>query len=155
MTDFETFVIAIGRLDEDGRRTVLGDEYVLYPPDEDLDYSTTPKGAVAFGTMGVDGVHYIILKLEGEIRDESPVIHFSPMDFSSPYTLLGHTFAGYLATVCGVSENKIHELMVRERSGENILVSFLRCNLDHGRLDLDRFGSQVEKYAHLLPPVDP
>jgi len=65
MTDFDTFLMAIGRLSEEDRLTVLGDEGVIYPPDEELGYESTPDNAVAFGTMGVDGVHYLILKLDG------------------------------------------------------------------------------------------
>jgi len=66
-----------------------------YPQNQQLGYDSTPKDAVAFGSMGVDGVHYLILKLDCEIRDYPPVVYFGPMDSSSPYTLLGHTFAEY------------------------------------------------------------
>jgi hypothetical protein len=155
MTDFETFLAAIGRLPPSERLTVLGNENIIYPPDEQLAYESTPHDAVAFGSMGVDGVHYLILKLDGEIRDDSPVVHFSPMDFSSPYTLLGHTFAEYLATVCGVNTDRIQELMDRERAGEAVLADFLRTNFDHCRLDLDGYGSEIRDYAELLPPVEP
>lgn len=107
MTDFETFLMAIARLSHEERRTVLGEENVIYPPIENLAYESTPCDSVAFGSMGVDGVHYLILKLDGEIRDDSPVIQFSPMDFSSPYTLLGHSFTEYLANACGVANHRI------------------------------------------------
>jgi hypothetical protein len=154
MTDFETFLIAIGRLSKAERRTVLGEESVIYPPNDQLGYESTPNGAVAFGAMGVDGVHYLVLKLDGEIRDDSPVVHFSPMDFSSPYALMGHTFAEYSAVVCGVTEDKMRQLLDQERSGEAVLADFLRSNFDHGRLDLDGFGSQINEYSELLPPID-
>jgi hypothetical protein len=155
MTDFDIFLNAIERLTEEQRRYVLRDENVIYPPDEHLRYESTPLGAVAFGTMGVDGVHYLILKRNGQIADDSPVIHFSPMDFGHPYTLLGHTFRQYLATVCNVSENDIFEIMERERAGHACLAEFLSRNFDHSRLDLDGFGSQIEQYADILPAVDP
>lgn len=154
MTDFETFLAAIDRLPPSERHTVLGDENIIYPPDEQLGYESAPRDAVAFGSMGVDGVHYLILKLDGEIRDDSPVVHFSPMDFSSPYTLLGHTFAEYLATVCDVDVDQIRQLMERERAGESVLANFLRANFDHHRLDLDGLGAEIRDYAVLLPPID-
>lgn len=155
MTDFDIFVAAIGRLPRSERYTVLGDENVIYPPDEHLGYESTPRDAIAFGSMGVDGVHYLILKLDGEIRDDSPVVHFSPMDFSSPYTLLGHTFAEYLATVCGVDKDEIRRLIELERDGQSVLAEFLSANFDHGRLDLDGFGSQITEYSDLLPRIEP
>jgi len=77
------------------------------------------------------------------------------MDFSSPYALLGHTFTEYLAIVCGVTVDRIRELMNRERAGEPALVDFLRASFDHGRLDLDGYGSQIGEYSDLLPPIDP
>ncbi|MBS0262258.1 MAG: hypothetical protein JSS02_09935, partial [Planctomycetes bacterium] len=120
-----------------------------------LGYESTPRDAVAFGSMGVDGVHYLILKLDGKICDHSPVIQFSPMDFSSPYSLLGHTFAEYLATACGVDTEEMRKLIERERAGESVLAGFLRDHFNHERLDLDGFGSQITEYADLLPPVDP
>jgi hypothetical protein len=155
MTDFDTFLKAIERLTEEQRRCVLRDENVIYPPNEDLGYESTPLGAVAFGEMGVDGVHYLILKRNGKIADDSPVIHFSPMDFSNPYALLGHTFRQYLATVCNASENDIGEIMERERAGDACLAEFLSRNFDHSRLDLDGFGSQIEQYPDMLPAPDP
>jgi hypothetical protein len=155
MTDFDTFLDAIERLTEEQRRLVLRDENVIYPPNENLGYESTPNGAVAFGAMGVDGVHYLILKRYGRITDESPVIHFSPMDFSNPYALLGHSFRQYLATVCGVTESEIASIIERERAGHTVLADFLSRNFDHRRLDLDGFGSQIEQYSDLLPVVDP
>jgi hypothetical protein len=155
MTDFDTFLHAIGRLTEEQRRIVLRDENVIYPPNENLGYESTPKDAVAFGAMGVDGVHYLILKRNGQITDESPVIHFSPMDFSNPYALLGHSFRQYLATVCGVTESAIVSIMDREHAGHAVLADFLCRNFDHRRLDLDGFGSQIELYSDMLPAVEP
>jgi hypothetical protein len=154
MTDFETFLAAIDRLPPSERHAVLGDEHIIYPPDEQLGYESTPRDAVAFGSMGVDGVHYLILKLDGEIRNDSPVVQFSPMDFSAPYTLLGHTFADYLATVCGVDVDQIRHMMERERADESVLATFLRVNFDHRRLDMDGLGAEIRDYADLLPPID-
>ncbi|MFN9753054.1 MAG: hypothetical protein ACK57U_16905, partial [Planctomycetota bacterium] len=71
MTAFNTFMTALGSaVTVDG---VLGDEGVEFPPRENVDYWATPQNAVVFGWMGVDGVHYAILKIDGEIRDTSPV----------------------------------------------------------------------------------
>ena len=155
LTDFDLFLQAIGRLTEEQRQFVLGDECVIYPPNEKLGYDSAPANAIAFGAMGVDGVHYLILKRNGEIRSDSPVIHFSPMDFSRPYTLLGHTFRQYLATVCQVTQDEIGLIMEREQAGETVLADFLARNFDHIHLDLDGFGSQIKEYSDLLPAVAP
>lgn len=150
MTDFETFVAAIERLDEQERFTVLGGECPVIPPDDNFGYALTPIAGVVFAMMGVDGVHYAILKRDGEIRNDSPVVHVSPMDSDSPYALLGHTFVGYLSTVCGVTENAIRDVLDRERSGKKALATFLRDRFDHSRLDLDGFGSQINLYSSML-----
>jgi hypothetical protein len=154
MTDFETFQQAIGRLVEEQRQSVLRDESVVYPPVGDLGYESTPKGALAFGAMGVDGIHYLILKQDGKVTDSSPVIYFSPMDFSNPYVLLGHSFRQYLALACNTSESEIGLIIEQERLGNAILAKFLSRNFDHRHLDLDGFGSQIDQYQDMLPPVD-
>ena len=154
MTDFEVFLQAVGRLSEEERHSLLGDEYLIYPPVEDLGYESAPKGAVAFGAMGVDGIHYLILKVDDEITDLSPVIYFSPMDFSNPYVLLGHSFKQYLALACSTDEGEVGLLIEKECGGDSVLAQFLSQNFDHRHLDLDGFGSQIDQYQELLPPVD-
>src|SRR6476661_6376960 len=100
-THFETFVRAVGACQD--RRGVLGDERIEYPPREDYGYDSTPRNAVTFGSMGVDGVHYAILRVDEKIDDHSPVIQIAPMDFSEPYSLLANTFIEYLAVGCDVT----------------------------------------------------
>jgi hypothetical protein len=57
---------------------VLGDEWVIHPPNPDYGYESTPRNSLTFGCMGVDGVHYAILAINGVITDESPVIQILP-----------------------------------------------------------------------------
>src|SRR4026209_2656646 len=104
-TYFDTFLRALENAsDHDG---VLGEDYLVFPPTPDYGYEATPRNALVFGAMGVDGVHYAILRIDGEITDESPVIHVGPMDFSEPYVVLGDCFLAYLAAACGVSTREI------------------------------------------------
>ncbi len=70
-TYFQTFLDAIRDLPD---KQVLGDEWVLFPPNPDYGYDSTPKNALTFAIMGVDGLHYAILTIGGVIRDDSPVI---------------------------------------------------------------------------------
>ncbi|KAA1257352.1 hypothetical protein LF1_52010 [Rubripirellula obstinata] len=150
MTDFDAFIAAVESLDGDERFTVMGDECPVIPPDDDFGYEATPKSAMVFGMMGVDGVHYAILKRNGEIRDDSPVIHVSPTDSDSPLSLLAHTFLDYLATACDVDSLKMRSILDRERTFGNALVPFMRDRFSHSRFDLDGFGSQITLYSGLL-----
>ena len=84
--------------------------------------------------MGVDGVHYAILKIDGAITDESPVIHVSPMDFSAPYAVLGESFLAYLAAGCGISHSEMEAVFAAERTCGKKLVPFLKTHFDHSRL---------------------
>lgn len=93
---FDTFVRAVENTPKRERLGVLGDDYLVLPPQTDYGYDATPRNALTFGNMGVDGVHYAILKVGGEVSDESPVIHVGPMDFSEPYVVLGDCFLSYL-----------------------------------------------------------
>ena len=112
---------------------VLGEEQVISPPDPAYGYHCTPTNALTFGAMGVDGVHYAILTIDGEVRDESPVLHVSPMD-GDCYVILAPTFLDYLAAGCRVTTRAMAEVLAREERGEAILVPFLREHFAQSRL---------------------
>lgn len=148
MTAFGTFLTALGNAAE--RDGVLGNECVEYPPSEEVDYWATPLNAVVFGWMGVDGVHYAILKVDGEVRDSSPVIQISPMDFDEPYSLLAPTFVDYLAIGCGVTRSEIEGLIALEESGRSALLDFMRANFQQSRFWADHVERDVGRYATMI-----
>jgi hypothetical protein len=148
MTAFDTFLTALSKATN--LEGVLGEEYVDYPPTEDVHYATTPLNAVVFGWMGCDGVHYAILKIDGEIRDDSPVIHVSPMDFDSPYALLAPTFTDYLASGCGVSRKEIEDLLAAEKAGRSSLVEFMRSHFDHMRFWFEDEENDIGPYIKMI-----
>lgn len=149
-THFETFVRAVENAGD--RFGVLGDDALIIPPDPDYGYASTPRNAVTFSAMGVDGVHYAILKIDGAVTDESPVIHVSPMDFSQPYAVLGESFLGYLAVACGVSAGEMASVLEEERAHGGKLVPFLRECFDDSRLYDD---ARLRALDPLLRFVDP
>ena len=133
-TYFDTFVRAVENTPMRDRRGVLGDDELVFPPKPDYGYDATPRNALTFGAMGVDGVHYAILKVDGEVSDESPVIHVGPMDFSEPYVVLGDSFISYLAAACGVAIGEMESVFAEERAGRERLVPFLKEHFVHSRL---------------------
>ena len=147
-THFETFIDAFGALPMPSR--VLDGDTILCPPSEDYGYQSTPKNALTFAAMGVDGVHYAILKRGGSVRDDSPVIQVSPMD-SDDVTVLGESLLQYLADGCGVSEEKMAVVFEAQRAGEPRLVCFLA---EHFRgnhlLGEERTDKLNARYGHLV-----
>ena len=113
---FQTFIDAFATLDPRSR-LLAGDE-VLWPPRENSGYQSTPTNAVTFASMGVDGVHYAILKRDGQVRDDSPVVYVSPMD-SDDLTILAESLLSFLAVGCGVSARKMQSVFNAERSGKH------------------------------------
>ncbi len=89
----------------------LGGDCVIDPPETDFGYESTPPNALAFATMGVDGVHYALVARDGEFDDSSPVIQVSPMDFDEPLTVLASSFVEYLADGCGVDVGDVSRLL--------------------------------------------
>src|SRR5438105_551065 len=128
---FQTFIDAFAAVDQ--RSRLLAGDDVLCPPSEDFGYQSTPKNAVTFASMGVDGVHYAILKLDGQVRDDSPVVHVSPMD-SNDLTVMAESFLSFLTIGCGVSAREMQSVFDAERSGEHRLVEFLSQHFDRYRL---------------------
>ncbi len=153
MTAFDTFLNALGKASN--LEGVLGKDHVVYPPEEETAYPETPLNAVVFGWMGIDGIHYAILKIDGEIRDDSPVIEVWPTDFDSPYWLLAPNFTDYLTSGCGVSRKEIEDLLAAEKSGNSSLVEFMRSHFDgmrfwpEGAEDGER---DLGPYAKLIVP---
>jgi len=149
-THFEIFTRAFAALDEHSR--VLNGDHILCPPSEDSGYQSTPKNALTFAVMGVDGVHWAILKRDGVVRDDSPVVQVSPMD-PDDVTVLAESLLCYLADGCSVSAEQMEAILEAERGGKTELVDFLSEHFDGSRLlaeertnDLNaRLGHLVER----------
>jgi hypothetical protein len=148
MTAFETFLKALSNADN--VNGVLGDEGLEYPPSETIDYWATPQNAVVFGWMGVDGVHYAILKIDDEIRETSPVIQIGPMDFDEPYSLLAPTFKDYLAIGCGVTVDRIQALLDKEERGNSTLLAFMRSTFQQSRFWADGVERDIGRYDSMI-----
>ena len=119
---FQTFIDAFSRVDLEKRS--LGGDFVLCPPDSNSGYASTPRNAVTFSKMGVDGVHTAILKVNGRIQEDSPVVYVSPMD-SDDVTVIARSFLSFLAEGCRTTYARIESLLADERSGKVVLVAFL------------------------------
>ena len=147
-THFDTFINAFDALDPTSR-VPDGDE-IVYPPNTEVDYESTPRNAVTFAWMGVDGVHYAILKVGGVVRDDSLVVQVSPMD-SDDVTVLAGSFLEYLADGCEVSSEDMLGVIEAERAGEQQLVPFLRQRFDGSRLLHEhRTDTLNTRFEHLI-----
>src|SRR5262245_35168260 len=149
-TYFDTFVRAVESTPMHDRPGILGDDYLVFPPHPDYEYEATPRNALTFGCMGVDGVHYAVLKIDGEVTDESPVIHVGPMDFSEPYVVLGDCFVAYLAAACGASIREMESVFEKERAGQGELVVFLKERFQHSRLYDETRLRKLVRYLEMV-----
>jgi hypothetical protein len=147
-TDFQIFIEAFSRLKEEDRR--LDEDFILCPPVEDFGYLSTPKNALTFSEMRVDGDHEAILKIDRVIRNDSPVVHISPMD-SEDVFVVADSFLGFLAEGCRVDLEEMRQIIERECSAKNVLVPFLSNRFD-GTLLLDeaRCTALTAKYSRLI-----
>jgi len=100
--------------------------------------------------MGVDGVHYAVLELEGRITDDSPVIQVAPMDFEEPYALLADSFLEYVAVGCGVTSCDMEQVFENEREGQSTLVDYLKDHFDSSRLWADNRDRSIDRYRSLI-----
>lgn len=147
-TAFDIFTAALAKAAD--THGVLGDERAIRPPDPAYGYHCTPTNALTFGAMGCDGVHYAILTIDGEVREQSPVLQVSPMD-GDCYHILAPTFLEYLATGCGVPTSKMADVLAREERGEAVLVAFLRQHFSQRRLWPE--GVNEHRYDHLVSTI--
>jgi hypothetical protein len=154
MTDFDVYLKAVSSCPEP--QGILGEEWLEIPPIESYGYQCEPRNSLTFATMGCDGVHYAILKIDGKICDDSPVITISPMDFSEQYWVIGESFREYLAVACAISLDEMGKVIDEERSGKPVLAEYLRKNYDHMRLSNETRISHLNRlYLHLIDVPDP
>jgi hypothetical protein len=138
-THFETFIDAFAGLAEPLR--ILDGDNVHCPPSEDYGYQSTPKNALTFASMGVDGVHYAILKRAGTVRNDSPVIQVSPMDSDDVIVLAG----------CRVSAQEMEAILESERAGKPQLVAFLSEHFKGTQLlEEERTNELTSRYGELV-----
>lgn len=150
MTHFETFTAALARSKD--RTGLFGGDEPVFPPTEEFGYDCTPRNAVTFAQMGVDGVHYAVLKLAGVVRNHSPVIRISPMD-DPAVCVVAESFLAYLAEGCGVSRSAMGAVMEREREGKGGLLEAISAQFDGSRLMIEqRTDHLTRKYRHLIEP---
>lgn len=129
----------------------LDGDYLVDPPEDDYGYFNTPANSLTFLGMGVDGVHTAMLKLDGAVREDSPVIYVSPTDGEDEWTILAPTFVDYLADGCAVPTQKIEELLGTVDSNPEALMQFLQTNFDGSRLlDENRIRSLNKRYLRLV-----
>ena len=114
--------------------TVLAGDSLVDPPADDYGYFNTPLNSLTFLAMGVDGVHTAMLKLDGAVREDSPVLQVAPMDGDREWTILAASFLDFLADGCAVSRQTISERIDRVDSDPAALMGFLRDNFERSRL---------------------
>ena len=149
-TYFATYLHALDQLDD--VEGVLGDEYPIHPPEPDHGYDCTPRNAMTFGAMGVDGVHYAILTIDCVVRDDSPVIQICPMDFDDLYQVKAESFLAFLAAACDVSVREMEAIFITEQEGKLTLVEFLRTQFKMSRLWDDERNKRLAGYlAYIVP----
>ena len=149
-THFDVFVSAV--MDCPDRAGILGEGAVVYPPRPDFGYELTPKNALTFGEKGENGIHYAILRINGVIREDSPVIHVSPMDLDKPHVVLGTSFLSFVAVACDASLNKMDQVFTAAQDLKSTLLHFMKTNFDLRRLyHVDR----LPPIQHLLSFIEP
>ena len=129
---FELFIAAARQGATDG--IVLGGDYLVDPPNESFGYWATPKNSLTFAKMGVDGVHTAIITFDGMVREDSPVVYISPMDFDSAVTVVAPTFLDYLADGCGIDRSAMAEALESSQRDPGEFLRLLDSNFDSQRL---------------------
>lgn len=147
-TDFDTFLRAVAAADD--RENILDGDSILDRPNPDYGYDATPRNALTFATMGVDGVRYAVLTTNGVVSDDSPVSHIGPMDVSEPYVAFGESVLDYLAGGCGVRLAEMAAVLDAERTHGNRSVPFLRERFERARLYAEARTTALARYLRRI-----
>jgi hypothetical protein len=63
-------------------------------------YEATPLNSVTFGSTGGDGVHFGFLHVDGEKRDDGPIVMTVPMAFERPNIVVAETLSEFVRIGC-------------------------------------------------------
>lgn len=87
----------------------------LERPLSNFGYDSTPVNTSTFASTGGDGVHYGLLHLDGEVRDNSPVVMTVPMMFEAPNLVVGESLVEFLCLGGQVGYFDLEQLVYNER----------------------------------------
>ena len=115
------------------------DRFLLPPDDSDYrSYGPSPKNALPFLSMCVDGVHWTLLAVDGAVREDSPVIRVSPMDFSDPHAVEAPSFMDWIRPATGPDRDELIAALDRERAGGDALSPHLAFSGGRGERPRNR-----------------
>jgi hypothetical protein len=96
--------------------SVFGDiGLYLQRPLSNLGYNSTPINTSTFATTGGDGVHYGLLHLNGEVRDNSPIVMTIPMMFEKGNLIVGGNLSDFLCLGCQVGYFDLEQMVYDEK----------------------------------------
>lgn len=92
-----------------------------YPPsaDDGAKYYCTPANASVFGWTGGDGVHFSMLHLDNQVRNEPPIVMTVPMHFDKPNWILGANLFEFLALGCTMGFFQLEEIAYKKLEYNN------------------------------------
>jgi hypothetical protein len=83
---------------------------ILRSPVGRLDYYCTPVSCCTFGVTGVDGVHFSLLAIDGDIEEDSPIVMTVPMAFDQPNVVVGDNLHDFLCLGCRVGYSVLAQI---------------------------------------------
>lgn len=110
------------------------------------DYFCTPLNAVIFAHLGIDGIHYCIIKGENDIEN-SPVYVVSPMMPEHYVELVGRNLTDFLSLVISCKDASALEYI--SYASKNKFEKYID-EIGNQQLDDSDYGKQVEKAVNVL-----
>ena len=117
-------------------------------------YGASPTNARPFADMGVDGVHWTLLALDGAVRENSPVLQVSPTDGPDALSVEARSFLDHVCGVTGPIWDRLLTAPDRERAGEDVLAAHLpELRRDLGRLTFLALRGRTDLGPPRVPPL--
>jgi hypothetical protein len=94
---------------------------LMYPPrmDDGAKYYCTPVNASVFGRTGGNGIHFSMLHVDHQVRDESPIVMTMPMHFDQPNWILGANLFEFLALGCTMGFFQLEQIAYKKLKYNN------------------------------------
>lgn len=93
---------------------------ILIRPLETLEYESTPRNSCAFAETGVDGVHFSLVQVDGQITEKSPVVMTVPANYGEENLIVGSNLYEFLCLGSKIGFSGLDQLTYSDNRKETL-----------------------------------
>ncbi len=133
---------------------------ILIRPLKTLEYESTPRNSCAFAETGIDGTHFSLVQMGGQITEKSPVVMTVPANYREENLIVGGTLYEFLCLGSKIGYSGLDQLTYSDNRKETLewlehpeaffKQEFQECKDQLGKEYFDREQDLLQLLRHRL-----